>query len=93
MDKHTFVFIGKDFVPSSHIALRARAVDSTGYVVFASGKATPSGNLHIAGTWEADTPPAEIATSIGGLYAFLLQNDGGFIAKVACYYSTDGGVT
>jgi len=93
VDKHTFVFIGQDFTPSSHIELRARAEGSPDYVVFASGQATPSGNLHIAGTWEEDNPPADIIYSIGGVWGFQFANDGGFIAKVACYYSTDDGVT
>jgi hypothetical protein len=93
VDKHTFVFIGQAFTPLSHIELRARAVDSTDYVVFASGKTTPSGNLHIAGTWEEDAPPAEVATSYAHVYAFELVNNGWFVAKIACYYSTDDGVT
>jgi hypothetical protein len=93
VDKHTFVFIGKAFTPLSHIELRARAVDSTDYIVFASGKTTPSGNLHIAGTWEEDAPPAQVATSYAHVYALELVNNGWFVAKIACYYSTDGGVT
>jgi hypothetical protein len=93
MDKQTFVFIGKDFVPSSQIELRARAEGSTDYVVFASGKATPSGNLHIAGTWEEDDPPGVVIGGYQQIYGFLLDNNGWFVAKLACYYSTDGGVT
>ena len=45
VDKHTFVFIGQAFTPLAHIELRARAVNSTDYILFASGKTTPSGNL------------------------------------------------
>jgi len=93
MDKHTFVFIGQDFVPSSQIELRAMAEGSSDDVVFASGKVTPSGNLHIAGTWEEDAPPAEVGWAYAQLYGYLLENYGWFIAKLACYYSTDGGVT
>ena len=93
MDKQTFVFIGKDFVPSSQIELRARAEGSTDDVVFASGKVTPSGNLHIAGTWEEDDPPGVVIGGYQQIYGFLLDNNGWFVAKLACYYSTDGGVT
>jgi len=93
MDKHTFVFIGKDFVPSAQIELRAMAEGSSDDVVLASGKVTPSGNLHIAGTWEEDAPPAEVGLAYAPLYGYLLYNDGWFIAQIACYYSTDGGVT
>ncbi len=53
VDEHTFVFNGQGFDPSAQIALRARVEGSTEYVQFATGKATPSGNLHMAGTWEA----------------------------------------
>jgi hypothetical protein len=93
VDKHTFVFIGKDFVPSSQIELRARAEGSSDYVVFASGKATPSGNLHIAGTWEEDAPPAEVSGGYAQLYGYWLYMNGWFIAKIASYYSIDDGVT
>ncbi len=67
-----------------------------------SGKATPSGNLHVAGTWEADTTPAEVVATPAGvgsgsgytrINAFQLRNSGWFVAHLACYYSTDGGVT
>lgn len=60
LEKRTFVFNGQGFTPSAMIELRARAAASTEYVVFASGKATPSGNLHIAGTWEADATPVGV---------------------------------
>jgi hypothetical protein len=95
VDKHTFVFNGQDFEPSAQIALRARAADSTDYVIFATGKATPSGNLHIAGTWETGAAVAEVVagTWYPPLYGFCITNYGGFVAQLACYYSTDGGVT
>ncbi|MGZ4847076.1 MAG: hypothetical protein ACXV2B_06180 [Halobacteriota archaeon] len=103
VDKHTFVFNGQGFTPSSQIALRARAAGSTDYVVFASGKATPSGNLHIAGTWDADAAPAVVAAGVGSTWfpytygapisELWLENDGWFVAKLACEYSTDNGAT
>ncbi|MGZ4864512.1 MAG: hypothetical protein ACXV5H_04725 [Halobacteriota archaeon] len=94
VDKHTFEFNGQGFDPSVQIALRARAAGSTDYIVFATGKATPSGNLHIAGTWEAAAPVEVVGGSYyPPLYSFYLHNIGGFVAKVACDYSTDGGVT
>jgi len=93
--KHTFEFNGQGFTPSSQIELRARAAGSTDYVVFASGKTTPSGNLHLAGTWEADATPPEIVAGYPRISSFglLVEMGGWFVAKIACYYSTDGGVT
>ncbi|MGZ4880854.1 MAG: hypothetical protein ACXV5H_05460 [Halobacteriota archaeon] len=94
--KHTFVFNGQGFTPSAQIELKARAAGSTDYVVFATGKATPSGNLHIAGTWAKDAP---LPTDVVGDYAeiaglgLVVEMGGWFVAKIACYYSTDGGVT
>jgi len=95
VDKHTFVFNGKGFDPSAQIALRARADGSPDYVLFATGKATPSGNLHIAGTWEAAAAPADVvgATSYSEISGLWLKNLGGFVVKIACYYSQDNGVT
>jgi len=90
-----FVFNGQDFIPLAEIALRARAEDSSEYVIFATGKVTPSGNLHIAGSWEAGVVPRDVVA--GGTYELLngfhLFNEGIFIAKLAVYYSTDGGLT
>ncbi|MGZ4944304.1 MAG: hypothetical protein ACXVIG_07205 [Halobacteriota archaeon] len=65
LDKHTFVFNGQGFTPSQQIELKAKAVGSTDYAVFATGKATPSGNLHKAGTWEAAAAPANVVASSG----------------------------
>ncbi len=95
LDKHTFVFNGRDFTPSWKYVLRARAEGGTQYVDFALGKATPSGNLHIKGTWEAEAPPAEVATSTDypSLYSIRFENDGWFIARIAFKYSEDNGVT
>ena len=93
VDKHTFVFNGQGFTPSAMIELRARAAGSDEYVVFATGKVTPSGNLYIAGTWEADAAPEVVGTYYAPLTGFKLENTGWFVAKLACYYSTDGGVT
>ena len=95
VNRHTFVFNGQDFEPSAPIALRARAAGSDDYVIFATGKATPSGNLHIAGTWEAAAAPAEVvgSTYYPPISGFCLNNNGWFVAKVAYYYSTDGGAT
>ncbi len=96
VDEHTFVFNGQGFDPAVQVALRARAEGSPDYVLFATGKATPSGNLHIAGTWEAAAAPADVVgyeltyPTISGLW---LTNLGGFVAKIACYYSQDNGVT
>ena len=48
--KRTFVLIGKDFPPSVQINLQARQVESEDYVLFGSGKTTPSGQLSMHGT-------------------------------------------
>lgn len=93
LTKHTFVFNGKDFTPSAQIELQARAASGTELLVFAWGKATPSGNLHIAGPWRADTTPTEVAAGYTLINALDLFNRGWFVAQLACYYSTDGGVS
>ena len=95
VDKHTFEFNGQDFQPSAQIALRAKAADSPDFVIFATGKATPSGNLHIAGTWEEGATPAEVVagTYYQPLCGLKLWNEGWFVAHLACYYSMDGGAS
>jgi hypothetical protein len=93
VDKHTFVFNGQGFMPSARINLKARSAGSDDYIIFARGKVTPSGNLHISGTWEADSAPEVVGTYYDILTGFKLENTGWFVAKLACYYSTDGGVT
>ncbi len=95
VDKHTFEFNGQGFEPSAQIALKAKAEDSSEYAIFATGKATPSGNLHIAGTWEAAAAPAEVVGVFYGetTYGVRIDNFGDFFARVMCLYSTDGGVT
>ena len=93
VDEHTFVFNGQGFIPSARIDLKARSAGSDDYIIFARGKVTPSGNLHIAGTWEADSAPEAVGTYYAALTGFELDNTGWFVAKLACYYSTDGGVT
>jgi len=100
-NKHTFIFNGKGFKSSQHILLRARAGEDR---VFASGKTTPKGNLHIAGEWKpnyhpTDVFPAEVVPSeVGGsngtwgiLYGFYFTNSGWFVAKVAAKYNKDYG--
>ena len=52
--EQTFVFNGKDFDPSRLYVLQARGASGTDLRVFASGKATPSGNLHVEGTWTGE---------------------------------------
>jgi hypothetical protein len=95
VDKRTFEFNGQGFEPSTQIALRARAADSTEFVVFAMAKATESGNLHMSGTWQAGAAAAEVVADeyYPPICAFRLENSGWFVAQVACYYSTDNGVT
>ncbi len=54
-NKNTFIFIGQDFKPGQHVYLQFKTDGD--FAVFASGKSTPSGNLHVAGTWELDAYP------------------------------------
>jgi hypothetical protein len=93
LDNHTFVFNGQGFTPSAQIKLSAKAAASSGFVVFATGKATESGNLHVAGSWVAGATPLAVAASYETISTFGLFNWGGFVVHLACYYSTDGGVT
>ena len=93
VDKHTFVFIGKDFMPYLQILLEAKEAGGTDYAVFASGQVTPSGNVHIAGTWESEVAPEDVVCNWQMIGMFRLSNSGGFIAQIACYYSTDDGIT
>jgi hypothetical protein len=94
--KHAFFFYGKGFKPSQKILLRASAGADR---VFASGKTTPKGNLHIAGAWKShrhptDVVPVEVVPdkaagsdgTWGILYGFYFENDGWFVAKVAAKY-------
>jgi hypothetical protein len=78
VDQHTFVFNGKDFEPSAIIGLRARAADSTDFRVFASGTATPSGNLHIEGAWteEIGAEPAspDFVVGLTKVYTATIQH-------------------
>jgi hypothetical protein len=93
VDKHTFVFIGKDFMPYLQILLGAKEAGGTDYAVFASGQVTPSGNVHIAGTWESEAAPEDVVCNWQMIGMFNLNNNGWFVAQIACYYSEDDGVT
>jgi hypothetical protein len=91
--KHTFVFNGKDFTPDAMIELKAKAEDGSDNV-FATGKATPSGNLHIAGEWEAGAAlPGEVAAGYQAIGSFTLYNGGWFVIQLKAYYSFDNGAT
>jgi hypothetical protein len=93
--KHTFEFNGQDFEPSAQVQLRARAADSAEFVSFATGKPNPSGNVHLAGKWEAGAPAEEVVADMEyqGIAGFYFDNEGYFVAQLACYFSTDGGAT
>jgi len=96
-DKHTFVFNGQDFRPLQYVYLQFKTDEDSS--VIASGRSTSSGNLHIAGTWELDVLPTEVVGPTYFYYwgppanGFHLTNFGGFMAKLAVYYSTDYTVT
>lgn len=88
--KKTFVFIGQDFTPYQEIRLQYKTDGD--FAVFAKGRSTPSGNLHIAGTWEGDLPTEVTTATYYGYPAingFHVENDGGFVIKVGCHYTTD----
>ncbi len=92
--KHTFVFNGKGFTPDAMIELKGKAAGDTDFKVFATGQVTPSGNLHIAGTWETGAAlPGEVATGYQAIGSFTLWNGGAFVAQLKAYYSQDNGVT
>jgi len=48
-------------------------------------------DLQSAQFWVTETPPC--SSNYLQVYGFILENNGWFVAKVACEYSTDGGVT
>ncbi len=54
---HTFVFNGKGFTPDKTYTL-VDTTTSSGIHVFATGQATPSGNLNLKGTWAKDAAPS-----------------------------------
>ena len=47
--------------------------------------------LESAQFWVMETPPG--SSDYPPIYGFEMQNMGWFVAQIACYYSTDGGVT
>jgi len=58
-------------------------------VMYGTFPAADVKDVQSAQFWVTETPLGS-AYQING---FVLENLGGFVAKVACYYSTDGGVT
>ena len=96
LKQHTYVFNGQGFLPSAQIELRAfMEPDDIHYILLASEQANPSGNLHIAGTWEweAEDLPAEVVTGYPIISGMTLFNGGAFVVQLRCYYSFDGGGT
>jgi hypothetical protein len=89
-DKRTFIFNGQDFKPDHHVYLQFKTDGNL--VVAASGRSTPSGNLHIAGKWEIEAAPA-VVEAVSYLYpvasGFDLTNQGGFMAKLAVLWTTE----
>ncbi|MGZ7115605.1 MAG: hypothetical protein ACXVI0_11230 [Halobacteriota archaeon] len=63
--QHTFVFTGKGFDPAKTYYLQYKLGTTPGTHTFASVAATPSGNVHLKGTWTKDiaTLPAVPAFS------------------------------
>ncbi len=65
--EHKFIFNGKDFDPDKTLYLQYRIGNLQGIHTFASATATPSGNIHIEGTWIQDIAalPAPPTFSVG----------------------------
>ena len=94
VDKHTFVFIGKDFPHGQYIQIKVDTESE--YHLIAEGKSTKSGNLHIKGEWEGTLPePGTVSASStsGPAYGFTLLNNGGYVAHIKVQWSSDNGVT
>ncbi|MEN6342652.1 MAG: hypothetical protein ABFC89_08850 [Methanospirillum sp.] len=51
LDERKFIFNGKGFEPGQKYILHYSTADSADLRVFVSATATPSGNLHVEGTW------------------------------------------
>lgn len=67
-----FVFNGKDFEPNRTYSLQYTVEGDSAVHVLASGVATPSGNLHVDGTWTGDVSTlraAAFAVSLPGMSA------------------------
>ncbi len=99
--EHTFIFNGKGFDPSKTYYLQYKLGNIPGIHTFASVMTTPSGNLHVEGTWTRDlatlpaTPTFGLTTTTP-LYAVLhwaFSNDPVTINGVTgfwCYFSAIG---
>jgi len=99
----TFVFNGKGGTPGTTYYLYT----SLATAPLGSGVADSNGNLHIEGTCTATTAQLDTGTvtvtvnAAGGVgdypgiaaLGLVVEMGGWFVAKIACYYSTDGGVT
>jgi len=93
--KKTFVFIGWDFTPNSHFAIKWDKAN--GYKLIGGGRSNPAGNLHIQGSWEGTVVP-QLGT-VGTwwyydpAYGFMGQSLAGYVAHLKIRYSKDGGNT
>jgi hypothetical protein len=85
LDEKKFVFNGKDFEPSRMYVLQARAASGTDLHVFASAVATPSGNLHVEGTWTGDATAHPASTGFGVVAGSVLPGTIQRVAGEFCY--------
>lgn len=83
-DKHTFVCIGQDFMPNQQVYLQYTT--DGGSIVFATGKTTPSGNLHIAGAWESGSVPSVVGITFG----LTQDRDRGLLLAVGIFGAGSG---
>ena len=93
--KKTFVYIGQDFTPNSHFAIKWDKAN--GYKLIGGGRSNPAGNLHIQGSWEGTVvpEPGTVGTHwyYDPAYGFMGQSDAGYVAHLKIRYSKDGGNT
>jgi len=87
LDQKKFAFNGVDFEPGTRYVLHSSTSGSPDLRVFATGKVTPSGNLHVEGVWEGDfADPDAAGFGVGASSAMA-----GTIQRVAgeyCYALT-----
>ncbi len=99
----TYVLVANGLIPNTkytfgytvsgdtHTLGTANTTKAGALVMYGTFPAADVKDLQSAQFWVTETPPGGSAyTQING---FVLENLGWFVAKVACDYSTDGGVT
>jgi hypothetical protein len=86
-DQKKFTFNGVDFEPGARYVLHYETAGGADLRVFATGKVTPSGNLHVEGTWEgafADPDAAGFGVDASSVMTGTIQR----VAGEYCYALT-----